>query len=64
MPFVIYIVNVIVETGVRITGSPTYPVTIGNNVMIKDVTYIFGSVIEDDILIEHSILKNMYVEKV
>jgi bifunctional UDP-N-acetylglucosamine pyrophosphorylase/glucosamine-1-phosphate N-acetyltransferase len=56
--------NVRVETGVRITGSSEDPVKIGNNVLIKGMTYIYGSIIEDDLLIEHSILKNRYVEKV
>ena len=56
--------NVRIETGVRITGSSLNPVIIGNNVLIKGVTYIFGSIIEDDLLIVHSILKNMRVEKV
>jgi hypothetical protein len=28
------------------------------------MTYIFGSTIEDDLLIVHSILQNQYVEKV
>ncbi|MFW6137672.1 MAG: NTP transferase domain-containing protein [Spirochaetota bacterium] len=56
--------NVRIETGVRITGSSSEPVIIGNNVLIKGMTYIFGSVVEDDILIEHSILKSMYVERV
>jgi bifunctional UDP-N-acetylglucosamine pyrophosphorylase/glucosamine-1-phosphate N-acetyltransferase len=56
--------NVRIETGVRITGSSSNPVVIGNNVLIKGVTYIFGSIIEDDLLIVHSILKNMHVEKV
>lgn len=57
-------VNVRVETGVRITGSSKEPVIIGDNVLIKGMTYIFGSIIENDITIEHSILKSMYVEKV
>jgi bifunctional UDP-N-acetylglucosamine pyrophosphorylase/glucosamine-1-phosphate N-acetyltransferase len=55
--------SVRVETGVRITGSGEDPVIIGNNVLIKGMTYIYGSIIEDDLLIEHSILKNRYVEK-
>ena len=53
-----------IETGVRITGSDDNPVKIGNNVLIKGTSYIFGSIIEDDILVEHSILKKVYVEKV
>jgi len=56
--------NVHIETGVRLTGSSKEPVVIGNNVLIKGITYIFGSIIESDILIEHSILKSKYVEKV
>ena len=53
-----------IETGVRITGSDENPVKIGNNVLIKGTSYILGSIIEDDILIEHSILKKVYVERV
>jgi bifunctional UDP-N-acetylglucosamine pyrophosphorylase/glucosamine-1-phosphate N-acetyltransferase len=49
---------------VRITGSTNDPVVIHDNVVIKGMTYIYGSVIEDDLLVEHSILKNRYVEKV
>ncbi|MBN2323032.1 MAG: NTP transferase domain-containing protein [Spirochaetes bacterium] len=53
-----------IETGVRITGSSESPVIVGDNVQIKGMTYIFGSVIENDILIEHSILKKRHVERV
>jgi len=53
-----------IETGVRITGSTEHPVIIHDDVIIKGMTYIYGSVIEDGLLIEHSILKNRYVEKV
>ncbi len=56
--------NVRIETGVRITGSDEFPVKIGKNVLIKGTSYIFGSTIEDDILIEHSILKKVFVERV
>lgn len=56
--------NVLIETGVRITGSSEEPVVIGDNVQIKGMTYIFGSIIENDILIEHSILKSRHVERV
>ena len=56
--------NVTIESGVRITGSNEDPALIGDNVLIKGQTYIYGSVIEKDLLIVHSILKNMYVEKV
>jgi bifunctional UDP-N-acetylglucosamine pyrophosphorylase/glucosamine-1-phosphate N-acetyltransferase len=56
--------SVRIETGVRITGSSESPVIVGDNVQIKGMTYIFGSVIENDILIEHSILKKRHVERV
>jgi bifunctional UDP-N-acetylglucosamine pyrophosphorylase/glucosamine-1-phosphate N-acetyltransferase len=56
--------DVRIETGVRITGSTEDPVVIHDNVVIKGMTYIYGTVIEDGLLIEHSILKNSYVEKV
>jgi len=56
--------NVRIETGVRITGTSDEPVVIGDNVQIKGMTYIFGSVIEKDILVEHSILKSRHVERV
>ena len=56
--------NTQVESGVRITGSDEWPVVIGNNVLIKGMTYIFGSIIEDDLLIVHSIIEKQHVERV
>lgn len=53
-----------IETGVRITGSSEEPVSVGNGVLIKGTTYLFGSVVEDDVLIEHAILKSCTVERV
>jgi len=53
-----------IESGVRITGSNQEPVIIGNDVLIKGISYIFGSIIEDSIIIEHSILKSKYIERV
>ena len=55
--------NTRIESGVNITGSDEYPTLIGNNVTIKGTTYIFGSVIEDDLFIEHSVLKCKKVER-
>ncbi|RKY56023.1 MAG: multidrug transporter [Candidatus Neomarinimicrobiota bacterium] len=52
-----------IESSVNMTGSDEYPIRIGNNVTIKGTSYIFGSVIEDNILVEHSILKCKKVEK-
>jgi bifunctional UDP-N-acetylglucosamine pyrophosphorylase/glucosamine-1-phosphate N-acetyltransferase len=52
-----------IESSVNMTGSDEFPIIIGNNVLIKGTSYIFGSVIESGIWIEHSVLKNKYVEK-
>jgi bifunctional UDP-N-acetylglucosamine pyrophosphorylase/glucosamine-1-phosphate N-acetyltransferase len=52
-----------IESSVNITGSDDFPVIIGNNVLIKGTSYIFGSIIESGIWIEHSVLKNKYVER-
>jgi len=52
-----------IESSVIITGSDEYPTVIGKNVIIKGTTYIFGSRIEDDLFIEHSVLKCKYVER-
>ncbi|MBA4250504.1 MAG: multidrug transporter [Chlorobiaceae bacterium] len=45
-----------IESSVNMTGSDDYPLRIGKNVLIKGTSYIFGSIIEDDIHIEHSVL--------
>lgn len=55
--------NTHIESGVIMTGSDEYPTRIGNNVTIKGTTYIFGSIIEDDLFIEHSVIKCKYVER-
>lgn len=52
-----------IESSVNMTGSSEYPLEIGKNVLIKGTSYIFGSVIEDDIFIEHSVLIRKKVEK-
>ena len=51
------------ESSVNMTGSDEHPLKIGKNVLIKGTSYIFGSVIEDDINIEHSVLIKKKVEK-
>lgn len=50
-----------IESSVNITGSDEMPTKIGNNVLIKGTSYIFGSIIEDNVWIEHSVLKNKHV---
>ncbi|MFQ5866180.1 MAG: NTP transferase domain-containing protein, partial [bacterium] len=55
--------NCQIESSVNMTGSDEFPTRIGNNVVIKGTSYIFGSIIEDDVWIEHSVLKCKYVER-
>ncbi|MDI6642267.1 MAG: multidrug transporter, partial [Elusimicrobiota bacterium] len=53
--------NVRIETGVRITGSNKNPTYIGDNCIIKGTTYIFGSIIENNCWIQHSVIMNRRV---
>lgn len=46
----------LIESSVNMTGSDEFPLRVGKNVIIKGTSYIFGSAIEEDILIEHSVL--------
>ena len=48
--------NVRIESSVNITGSNESPTQIGDNCLIKGTSYIFGSIIERDNWIEHSVL--------
>ncbi|MCL6099654.1 MAG: NTP transferase domain-containing protein [Bacteroidetes bacterium] len=52
-----------IESGVKITGSDQCPTTIGSNVTIKGLSYIFGSQIENNIFIEHSVLIRKKISK-
>jgi len=52
-----------IESSVNMTGSDEFPIIIGKNVLIKGTSYIFGSVIEDDVYIEHSVLIKKKAEK-
>ncbi|MDP4174478.1 MAG: NTP transferase domain-containing protein [Bacteroidota bacterium] len=52
-----------IESSVNMTGSDEFPVIIGKNVLIKGTSYVFGSLIEDDIFIEHSVLIKKKIEK-
>jgi bifunctional UDP-N-acetylglucosamine pyrophosphorylase/glucosamine-1-phosphate N-acetyltransferase len=56
--------NTRIESSVNMTGSDEYPVTIGDNVTIKGTSYIFGSQIDDDLFIEHSILIKKNIERI
>ena len=55
--------NCRIESSVNMTGADEFPTRIGNNVLIKGTSYIFGTIIEDDIWVEHSVLKCKYVER-
>lgn len=52
-----------IESSVNMTGSDDYPLRIGKNVLIKGTSYLFGSVVEDDIFIEHSVLIKKKIER-
>ncbi|PID62971.1 MAG: multidrug transporter [Ignavibacteriae bacterium] len=52
-----------IESSVNMTGSDEYPTRIGNNVTIKGTSYVFGSIIDNDLFIEHSVLIKKKVDK-
>ncbi|MCH7494947.1 MAG: NTP transferase domain-containing protein [Candidatus Marinimicrobia bacterium] len=56
--------NCVIESRVFITGSNEYPVEIGDDVHLRGVTYIFGSIIESGVKITHSVLKRKLVKKI
>ena len=51
-----------IESSVNMTGSDEFPLRIGNNVEIKGTSYLFGSTVEDNVFIEHSILIKKKIE--
>lgn len=55
--------NTLLESQVRITGSDEFPVQIGKHVTIKGVSYIFGSIIDNNFIIEHSVIIRKNVKK-
>ena len=52
-----------IESSVNVTGSDEHPTVIGENVTIKGTSYVFGSIIDSDLFIEHSILIRKKVDK-
>ena len=52
-----------IESSVNMTGSDEYPLRIGENVVIKGTSYVFGSIIDDDMHIEHCVIIKKRVEK-
>jgi len=55
--------NTTIESSVTITGNDEFPVEIGDKVIIRGTSYLFGSIVEDDVRIEHSIIIKKRVEK-
>ncbi len=52
-----------IESSVNMTGSDEFPLRIGKNVLIKGTSYIFGSIIEDNVHIEHSVVIRKRAER-
>jgi bifunctional UDP-N-acetylglucosamine pyrophosphorylase/glucosamine-1-phosphate N-acetyltransferase len=52
-----------IESSVNMTGSDEFPLRIGESVLIKGTSYVFGSIIEDGIHIEHSVIVKKKVER-
>ena len=57
--------NSTIESSVNLTGSDEFPLRIGKNVLIKGTSYLFGSMVENNVTIEHSVLikKKVNAEK-
>lgn len=53
-----------IESGVILTGSDQHPMRIGRRVTIKGTSYLYGCQVDDDVFIEHSVLKCKRVEQV
>jgi bifunctional UDP-N-acetylglucosamine pyrophosphorylase / glucosamine-1-phosphate N-acetyltransferase len=52
-----------IESSVRLTGSNEFPLRIGSDVLIKGTSYIFGSLIDDGLFIEHSVIIKKKVKR-
>ncbi len=53
-----------IESSVNMTGSDEFPLKIGKNVLVKGTSYIFGSVVEDNVHIEHSVIIRKHIKAV
>ena len=53
-----------IESGVIMTGSDAHPMRVGERVTVKGTSYLYGCQIDDDLLIEHSVIKCKRVEQV
>ena len=46
------------------TGSDEHPMRVGERVTVKGISFLYGCQIDDDLLIEHSVIKCKRVEHV
>ncbi|MDG1893116.1 MAG: hypothetical protein P8L18_17575 [Verrucomicrobiota bacterium] len=53
-----------IESGVIMTGSDLHPMHVGERVEVKGISYLYGCPIDDDLLIEDSVIKCKRVERV
>ena len=53
-----------IESGVIMTGSDSFPMCVGKRVTIKGTSYLYGCQVDDDLLIEHSVIKCKHIEQV
>lgn len=53
-----------IESGVIMTGSDDHPMRVGQRVTVKGTSYLYGCSVDDDLLIEHSVIKTGHVQRV
>lgn len=53
-----------VESGVLMTGSDDHPMRVGANVTIKGTSYLYGCHVDEDVMIEHSVIKCRHIHRV
>jgi len=53
-----------IESGVILTGSDEHPTRLGRRVTIKGTSYLYGCQVDDEVFIEHSVLKCKRIELV
>lgn len=54
--------DTVLERGVNITGSDNHPVKIGSSVLIKGVSYLYGSIVDSNAYIEHCIFYYSHIK--
>lgn len=52
-----------VESGVIMTGSDDHPMAVGQDVVVKGTSYLYGCRIDDGVTIEHSVIKTRHVQR-